>query len=100
MLQQRIPNHLEEEGDTLDFFTKVAEGGRKNKCRGGKSCARICINYGALCHIRMDEKLSPALDRMRAFLSGRKEREAEITAAAKDAISAIKAQISQQLCDC
>ena len=100
MRQQRIPKHLEEEADTLDFLTKVAEGGGKKKCKGGKSCARFCVNYGALCHIRMDKKLAPALDRMKLFLAGRKAREAEVAAAAKDAISAIKAQISQQLCDC
>jgi len=100
MRQQRIPKHFEEGEDTLDFLTKVAEGGRKKKCRGGKSCARLCVNYRALCHIRLDDKLSAALDRMKLFLAGRKAREAEITVAAKDAISAIKAQISQQLCDC
>ncbi len=100
MQQQRIPKHLEEGEDTLVFLDKIAEVERRKKCRYGKSCARLCINYGALCYIRMDEKLSPALDRMRDFLARRETKEAEIIVAAGDVISAFQAQTSKQVRDC
>jgi len=92
MLQQRIPKHLEEGEDTLDFLTRVAEQGAKKKCRYGKRCNNLCVSGRALCHIRLDEKLAPALDRMKLFLAGRKAREAEVAVAAKNAISVIRAQ--------
>lgn len=100
LIKQEIQKGIEEGEDTFDFLTKLSKGERKTGCRSGKRCNKLCVRSSAICHILLDKKLSPALDRMRAFLSGRKEMEAEITVAAKDAISAIKTQISQQLCDC
>ena len=97
MQQQRIPKNLREVEDTLEFLAAISKGCERKKCRyGGKRCNSFCVNSKALCHIRLAAELNPALDRMRKFLAGRKFREEEIAVAARDAISTLKAQISQQ----
>jgi hypothetical protein len=99
LVLQKIREDLREEEDTFEFLAKLSKGERPAGCRSGKRCNNLCVRSSAICHILLDKKLSPALDRMRAFLSGRKEMEAEITVAAKDAILAFKAQTYQQLSD-
>ena len=96
LVLQKIREDLREEEDTIEFLTKLSEGERKTGCKSGKSCNNLCVDGAANCHIRLDKKLSPALARMRAFLSGRKAREEEIAVAARDVISTLQAQISQQ----
>ena len=92
MRQQRIPKNLREEEDTFEFLDAIPKGGERKKCRyGGKRCNALCVNTESLCHIRLDPELNPALARMQKFLAGRKAREAEVIAAAKDAIAAFKA---------
>ena len=95
LVLQKIQEDLREGEDTFEFLTKLSEGERKTGCKSGKNCNNLCVDGTAICHIRLDKKLSPALARMRAFLSGRKAREEEIAVAGRDVISAIKAQISQ-----
>lgn len=96
MQQQKIPENLKEGEDTLEFLTEISERGIRKKCRYGKNCNNLCINSEVICHVRIHDEIKPALDRMKNFLAGRKDREAQIVVAAKDVISAIKAQISQQ----
>ena len=92
MLQQRIPKNLKEGEDTLEFLAAIQERCKRKRCRsGGKRCNALCVNTEALCHIRLSAELNPALDRMRNFLAGREAREAEVIAAAKDAIAALGA---------
>ena len=92
MQQQRIPKNLKEGEDTLEFLAAIQERCKRKRCRsGGKRCGALCVNSRALCHIRLSTELNPALDRMQKFLVGRKAREAEVIAAAKDAIAAFKA---------
>ena len=78
LVLQKIREDLREEEDTLEFLTKLSEGERKTGCRRGKMCKNFCVSSSAIYHIRLDKKLSPALARMRAFLSGRKATEEEI----------------------
>lgn len=92
MQQQRIPKNSKEGEDTLEFLAAIQERCKRKRCRsGGKRCGALCVNSRAICHIRLSTELNPALDRMQKFLAGRKAREAEVIAAAKDAIAAFKA---------
>ena len=92
MQQQRIPKSLKEGEDTLEFLAAIQKRCKRKRCRsGGKRCNALCVNSRALCHIRLSTELNPALDRMQKFLVGREAREAEVIAAAKDAIAAFKA---------
>ena len=92
MRQQRIPKNLKEGEDTLKFLAEIPKGCKRKRCRsGGKRCNALCVSSRALCDIRLSTELNPALDRMQKFLVGRKAREAEVIAAAKEAIAAFKA---------
>ena len=92
MQQQRIPKNLREGEDTLEFLAAIPKGCKRKRCRsGGKRCNAVCVNTESLCHIRLAPELNPALNRMQKFLAGWKSREAEVIAAAKDAIAAFKA---------
>ena len=97
MRQQKLPNNLIEREDTFEFLDAIPQGGERKKCRYGKSCGNVCVTNKVLCHIRLADELNPALDRMRNFLAERKFREEEIAVAARDAITALKADLQWAL---